>query len=330
MERKNSCCIGAAEARIPREIDRQLSLDKRQFERLEKEPRVLILGSADCGKSTLIKQFRIAYTQGFSDVERKTYRRQILMNLVDNIRALVIAADKFGTTYDSETNEQYRNVVMDFRLPDGLDARIPKNVTEAIEALWKDSAIQDAWKVANVARFTSETFEPNNDDILHTRLPTDTVSETVMTINSKRFHFFDVGGLVKQRKHWTPYFDQVHCIMFVASLSSYDQRLLEDPTVNRMADALALFDQTINNELLKDITVILFLNKKDLFKSKLATNPIAKYFPDCVGIEKYDHACKYFAKKFTAMNGSDSRPLLVHFTRATDTNGMNVVLKASM
>jgi hypothetical protein len=109
------------------------------------------------------------------------------------------------------------------------------------------------------------------------------VSDTVFEIEKQTFHFFDVSGLKHHRKQWLPYFDKVTAILFVVSLSSYNQNMAEDPTVNRMADAIVVFDQMVNNPLLSAPNVILFLNKKDLYEKKIKTDPLNQYFPDYNG-----------------------------------------------
>ena len=44
---------------------------------------------------------------------------------------------------------------------------------------------------------------------------------------------FDVGGQRSERKKWVHCFEGVHCLMFVAALSGYDQCLVEDKTAVR-------------------------------------------------------------------------------------------------
>ena len=41
---------------------------------------------------------------------------------------------------------------------------------------------------------------------------------------------FDVGGQRSERKKWVHCFEGVHCLLFVAALSGYDQCLVEDKT----------------------------------------------------------------------------------------------------
>ena len=50
--------------------------------------------------------------------------------------------------------------------------------------------------------------------------------------------FYDVSGLKHHRKQWMGYFTDVHAILFVVSLSCYDQMMSEDRNTNRMEDAI--------------------------------------------------------------------------------------------
>jgi hypothetical protein len=109
------------------------------------------------------------------------------------------------------------------------------------------------------------------------------VSSTVFEIKGKKFHFFDVSGLRHHRMTWLGYFDTVEVILFVASLSCYDQMMAEDEKTNRMEDSINLFHDTINHKLLHDKYTVLFLNKRDLFEKKVKKVKVSDYFPDYNG-----------------------------------------------
>ena len=55
------------------------------------------------------------------------------------------------------------------------------------------------------------------------------------------------------------------------AVSCFDERLLEDPSVNRLEDSFLLWRAVCSSKLLPRITMILFLNKCDLLKRKLKT-----------------------------------------------------------
>ena len=65
------------------------------------------------------------------------------------------------------------------------------------------------------------------------------------------------------------------------------QVLAEDRTRNRLEESLGLFDGIINLSWFKEVPVILFLNKDDLFRDKIEKIDIAIYFPN------YNGGCEY-------------------------------------
>nr|KAJ3420203.1 hypothetical protein HK105_005970 [Polyrhizophydium stewartii] len=174
-------------------------------------------------------------------------------------------------------------------------------------------------------------------DILHIRHRTTQIVEMSIIISGRTFRFFDVGGQRGDRKRWIPYFDDVHSILFIASLADYDQVLVEDTRVNRMIDSLALFETIFNHKLLQNSGMILFLNKKDLFEAKIADSPISMFFPDYDPSKNKDvkHATSFFKKKFKKScmeteNGNSKRQLYIHTTTCTDTKSMQFIINAVM
>ncbi|KAJ3366576.1 hypothetical protein HDU91_001797 [Kappamyces sp. JEL0680] len=137
----------------------------------------------------------------------------------------------------------------------------------------------------DIPKFLADSYSPSNEDILNLRIVTQTISDTIFLLYSKKIHFIDVSGLAHHRKNWVSYFDNVECVLFVVSLSSYDQNLAEDSSINRMVDALVLFEEMANHELLEDKNWVLFLNKKDIYEHKIKVKkiPIVDYFPNYKG-----------------------------------------------
>lgn len=56
------------------------------------------------------------------------------------------------------------------------------------------------------------------------------------------------------------------------------------PFQNRMQESLVLFESVINSRWFLRTSVILFLNKIDLFKQKLPKVPLVQYFPEYTGM----------------------------------------------
>ena len=131
---------------------------------------------------------------------------------------------------------------------------------------------------------------------------------------------FDVGGQRSERKKWIHCFENVTSIIFCVALSEYDQVLLEEsnqvrgpPRIsmvhftdrvlkNRMMESLVLFDSVVNSRWFMRTSIILFLNKVDLFKVKLGRSPLGNYFPDYLGGNDVNRAAKYLLWRFNQVN----------------------------
>jgi len=77
-------------------------------------------------------------------------------------------------------------------------------------------------------------------------------------------------------------------------MSEFDQRLIEEHSVNRLEESLALFKTVIEMQWFREASVILFLNKKDLLEEKISHSRLADYFPDFAGPECDHEAAREF------------------------------------
>ena len=96
---------------------------------------------------------------------------------------------------------------------------------------------------------------------------------------------FDVGGQRSERKKWIHCFEGVTSIIFCVALSGYDLVLAEDEEMNRMMESMKLFDSICNNKWFVETSIILFLNKKDLFEDKIRHSPLSICFPEYKGMK---------------------------------------------
>ena len=56
---------------------------------------------------------------------------------------------------------------------------------------------------------------------------------------------------------------------------------VQDPKVNRLQDSLLLWKEVVSNKLLANVNIILFLNKCDLLKAKLAAGvQLVRHMPN--------------------------------------------------
>lgn len=174
------------------------------------------------------------------------------------------------------------------------------------------------------------------EDILRLRVKTTGIVEEEFNVGGARFVMFDVGGQRNERKKWINCFEEVSAVIFVAAISEYDQVLYEKATQNRLAEALALFDEIANSRWFDHTAMILFLNKRDLFTEKIARVDIRQTLSDgSVLFDDYDGGCdyesglKYILRCFISRNRNEDRELYYHVTTATNTDNIRTVFNAT-
>lgn len=108
-------------------------------------------------------------------------------------------------------------------------------------------------------------------------------------------------------------------IIFMAALSAYDQPCEDDPRLNRLQDALALFNSIVNHKLFDQTSIILFLNKIDIFQRKLeeGSTQVSKFFPEYRGVNDYFSTTVFFQYRFMQQCKDLQKQVYTHFTHAT-------------
>jgi guanine nucleotide-binding protein subunit alpha len=159
-------------------------------------------------------------------------------------------------------------------------------------------------------------------------LKTTGITETTFIIGDLTYRMFDVGGQRTERKKWIHCFENVTAILFLVAISEYDQSLFEDDTINRMQEALTLFNSLCNSRWFIGTSIILIFNKTDTFKEKLLVSPLQKYFPTYHGGPDFTAACEYIMNRFVSLNQHANKQIYTQFTCATDTTQVHCVIEA--
>uniref|UniRef100_A0A8C5LMI4 G protein subunit alpha 15 n=1 Tax=Leptobrachium leishanense TaxID=445787 RepID=A0A8C5LMI4_9ANUR len=274
---------------VSREIDRLLDYDKKKN---RKELKLLLLGTGESGKSTFIKQMRIIHGKGFSDEDRKEYARLVHQNIVTCMQSLVGAMESLQIPYAQPENKM--NGKMIHELYPYKIQKIEKEQALAIMKLWGDSGIKKCYErrteyplldsakyyMSNLERIMQNGFQPTDEDILRIRIPTTGINEYSFTVEGINLRMVDVGGQKSERKKWIHSFENVSALIYLASLSEYDQKLEENRKDNRMRESMALFRSILELPWFQETPIILFLNKTDLLPEKISFSDLATHFPN--------------------------------------------------
>jgi hypothetical protein len=179
----------------------------------------------------------------------------------------------------------------------------------------------------DIDRIADPGYVPSNEDCIRCRNATTGVQEMVVGVEGNNFLIVDVGGQRSERRKWAHCFENVDSIIYLVSLSEYDQTLFEDGVTNRMIESMNLFDQICNMKWFLHVTLILFLNKKDIFKRKIKKVNITTAFPDYTGPQEYQPALEYIRTKFLNINKNPQRKIFPYTTCATDSENIKVIFK---
>ncbi|KYR02333.1 G-protein subunit alpha 3 [Tieghemostelium lacteum] len=384
--------------------------------------KLLLLGTGESGKSTIVKQMKILHHKGFSLEEQEFYKQLIVRNILDGVALLVnvitdhqlelsqetkTATNNFIVWYQVYLSKRPPTIAIKFnnatltstpsspvRSPSTTPPLTPKhspskdnfledklsqidinqqqkhtrtnsdqsgqlfNITDFIPSIisnyittiWSDPFIQSEvlikaqdyhinestqYYLNEFKRISKPSYHPTSLDILKSRATTNGVVETDFKVNEVIFRIVDVAGQRGERKKWINFFDDVTAIIFVAAISEYDQKLVEDNCTNRLHESLNLFDQICNDQNFPKTSIILFLNKIDLFREKLKRSSIQTCFPDYRDDQSYEKSSNYIKNSFLSKkrnggnnNDSISKHIYFHFTCATDTKSFETVFNS--
>ena len=340
-------CLSSPEERAAKAASRNIERMMGEQNRAENEKvKLLLLGAGESGKSTIFKQMRILFGAPLTEEEKSQITPVVYINTITSMKILVKETANLGYQEDvEEGNRQHLELVAN--TPD--NAAIDATVGAAIKALWEDAGIKKTWGRRSeyqivesvkyyfneIDRIMAEDYVATQQDMLLARVRTSGIVTERYVIDGKSFEMYDVGGQRNERKKWIHCFDDVTAVIFVAALSEYDQVLMEDSSMNRMTEAVDLFEEICNNRYFTNSSMILFLNKKDLFEEKIKNVHIGdqtgfRDFPVEFGDKNYyDAGVEYFLKKFLKVNRNPDRVVYNHVTCATDSRNVKVVFNAT-
>ncbi|KAJ7205686.1 heterotrimeric G protein alpha subunit 4 [Mycena haematopus] len=357
---------------LHRQAEKQL---KEAKAKMANQVKVLLLGSGDSGKSTILKQMRLIHRVPFSPAETESFRQLVFENLTRGLKYLLdalpdmeLALPPFYGDVDPETGfvrgwgpgqsgagrrvegaaeeEGVRGeaIVTDVELIEhAQDLRdgepFPIRYYGPLCRLWNEEVVRTAWNRGNEAavpenlhyffsdlpRLFDPAYVPTEQDIVRARVRTIGITETTFHLQEQEMLMVDVGGQKSERRKWIHCFQDVTSILFLVSLSGYDQCLVED----RDATPMTIWDSICHSQWFKQTSIILFLNKDDLFAQKVRTSDIKSFFPDFDGEAGNVNAGReYFKKRFGRLALKAGGRRSGRFICTTDTELLRVVMAA--
>jgi GTPase SAR1 family protein len=278
--------------------------------------------------------------EGFTESEKKDYISIISNNIIDSMKILIKESEARSIENENlKIQNENLNFVNIIKQCDSFD--LNPEVVKSVVALWKDKGITDTWKIRShfqiidsasyffekVEAIASPNFVPEDDDILKSRSKTTGIIEVKFDLENQNFNIVDVAGQRSERRKWLHCFEDVTAILFCVGISEYDQVIAEDGKTNRMIEAVNLFSEICNSRWFGKVDMVLFLNKEDLFKEKIAKIDMNVCFKEYTGGLNYDKGIDFLKEKFDSLNQTE-KDLYIHVTVATDSDQVRIVFDA--
>jgi len=299
---------------------------------------MLLLGAGESGKSTIFKQMKVINKSGYTLAEKKEFTSIVHSNVCASMRSIIDAAPKLSVEL---TNQADCDKFMETAYG-ATPEKLTPELGELIASMWKDGSIQALYTRRNeyqlndsaefyfnkIAILSADGYIPEEEDILRSRVRTTGIVQSEFAIKGLQFCMFDVGGQRNERRKWIHCFDNVNAVVFVASLSEFDQKLYEDETKNRLDEAVDLFKQIVNSKWFTSSSLILFLNKKDLFEKKLKEKTFSDYVKEYTGTNDMKPCAEYVKELMLKQQKDKSKSVFPHITTAIDTSNVKFVFNA--
>ncbi|KAJ3055462.1 guanine nucleotide-binding protein subunit alpha [Rhizophlyctis rosea] len=139
--------IFRAARKISDQIDEELRRERIALQHM-RGPKILLLGSGDSGKTTVLKQMKILHGDGFDEKERDAFRVRIYDNILDSMKALVYALETLGVQLAVPSNEVHAKRIVTHTPRVGERVLTPE-IVESLQELWKDAGIQQCLQRSN-------------------------------------------------------------------------------------------------------------------------------------------------------------------------------------
>ncbi|TDL17125.1 heterotrimeric G protein alpha subunit [Rickenella mellea] len=324
-----------AEKQRSDEIDRIIEEDSKKY---RTERKIVLLGSGESGKSTIMKQLKTIHQNACSQEELLKYRLSVYQNVVESAKTIVNAMRKFCVDPILSANRVHAHKIIDYKVEASPNFIFSEEISLAIHNLWQDPIIPKimdhssefhltdsaSYFFSEVLRIGKPDYTPTQTDILRARKEGFGVVETRFTVGQRPVQLVDVSGLRSERKKWIHCFESVTAIIFCTALSEYDEVLSDGSDKNRMVESIALFESIVNSRWFLRTSIILVLNKLDVFKSKIPKVPLEKYFPEYTGGPDINKAVKFILRQFMQTNRA-GLSVYPHATQATDMDNIRSV-----
>ncbi|KAF2232347.1 G-alpha-domain-containing protein [Viridothelium virens] len=300
----------------------------------KREAKILFTGCGGSGKATLLRHLRILYGVPYTGDERRQWKMTIIKNMLSDSDAVLQYMRDQRIEFENDSNKDYAQAITAWSCNDDSNV-VSGHIFEALKYLRIDKGYQsalfqtrDSWThyphstlnlhyfINNLERLSAPNDLPSDEDILRASKRLCGITEVICDIGERKCRLYELGGSRGERKKWIHLFDDCSAVFFLAALNEYDQQLSEDSSVNRLSEALTLFESVTRSVWFANSAIVLFFTKVDIFLEKVTSGeiPIGKYFPEYDMLPNDIAAAQeFFANKFKKVAQITRKEIQVHY-----------------
>ena len=364
----NTCCVSEhlqQQKIINKQIDAELRKELRDGSH---EIKILLIGTAGSGKTTLMKQMKILYGSGYSTEEKQTYTQHVYMNILETMKVLCGAMLSLGVEYGDPVCERHAETILQSDHSD-LE-RFMELYSAAMRKLWTDPGIQNIWSrrsefcvshsasyfLSEIDRLCAPNFLPSESDILQVDIPTEGVEEMQFSVdNYTKVRMVDIGASLLRGgiEKWIHQFHDYHPFFFTGINDCVPSVLNSEPSEETSHDELPVHSSTFewfhqavfasaldeSTSLYRKIvtywfpheTMVLLLNKRDLLDDRLDIGACLPEFPGVTEGEDEAAMMREFMRELFVPTRRDSIDNIYYYhLSATETECVRLVFRAVM
>jgi guanine nucleotide-binding protein G(i) subunit alpha len=324
----------------------------------KKNNKFILVGTEESGKTSVFKQLKKFYQDDpYTEKELLLYKNVIYSNVFLSTRILLNDCVEKNPKDPFDDPENLKNVEVIAEI-DGLSILLDgqkyysTEIHKMIGELWKENLLIEKFQnhsedfhifdnlqyfLDRLEMLTPPDYIPSMDDILHCRRKTSGFMRLNFTDDNVDFCISDLGGSRSSRKSWikSNYYNFLNLgfpgitgIVFVASLSEFNQKCTDDDVTNRMLESMKVFEELTSNYNFKEIPILLLLNKYDIFTQKICKKDLSCVFPEYIGGKDVDAALKFIKEKYQQLVKENPERLQLQVINAMDEDSVMKAFKS--
>eukprot|EP01084_Bolivina_argentea_P171535 297188_1 len=265
--------------------------------------KMLILGRSDSGKSTTFRAIQYINNQVEDEKSLDMIKQRIREICIDIILDLIQKSSEFYEHKFMSKDDNHIDILEDYRVNICLEHASTdqlQQIYKSIEYIWNIKAIQktynrrfkgeyalifsdnSAYYLNNIKRILNKKWIPTQEDCLRARLRTVGVNRCKYTVKDVQFKIFDISTHMPRSSslNWLYCYEDLSCVIVVIGLNNYCKLVWEDERENVLTESFEMFEHICNTMYFRKTDIVLFLNKKDLFRESLRITPLTYLFDE--------------------------------------------------